>query len=102
MKTLAEVQNQLSAGWFEFSRHAFKRAIERNISDLEIKQAGKNARIIENYPEDKYSPSCLLLSFTKTGRPLHIQVSLADPDMVKIITLYSPNKTNWDNYSRRR
>jgi hypothetical protein len=65
MKTLTEVQKQLSSGEFEFSRHAFKRAIERNISDQEIMEAGRKAEIIENYPADKYSPSCLLLGFLK-------------------------------------
>jgi hypothetical protein len=46
MKTLDDIGRQLSAGEFEFSRHAFKRAIERNISDAEIRQGGSQARII--------------------------------------------------------
>ena len=72
MKTLDDIRRQLSAGEFEFSRHAFKRAIERNISDAEIRQAGVQARIIEDYPDDKYAPSSLLLGFTVTGHPMHI------------------------------
>ena len=36
----------------EFTRHAFKRAVERNISDQEIRVAGAQARIIEDYPDD--------------------------------------------------
>ncbi len=57
MKTLAEIQQQLAAGRFEFSRHAFRRVIERNISEQEIRAAGANAEVIEDYPDDKYSPS---------------------------------------------
>ena len=103
MKTLDQIQRQLSSGHFEFSLHAFKRAIERNISEAEIKQAGEHAKVIEDYPEDKYSPSCLLLGFSETGRPLHIQVSLMDSELVKIITLYQPNEFEWtDNFSKRR
>jgi hypothetical protein len=102
MKTLEELRRQLSVGEFEFSRHAFKRAVERNISEVEIKQAGASAKIIEDYPDDKYSPSCLLLGFTKTGRPLHLQVSYADTDLVKIITLYEPDEREWIDFSRRR
>jgi hypothetical protein len=102
MKSLEKIMRQLSLGQFEFSRHAFKRAVERNISELEIKWAGGHARIIEDYPDDKYSPSCLLLGFTETRRPLHIQVSYADSDMVKIITIYEPRENEWVNYSRRR
>lgn len=102
MKTLEEVRNQLSAGEFEFSRHALKRVVERNISDQEIQQAGIQANVIEEYPDDKYSPSCLLLGFTQTGRPLHIQVSLAETELVKIITLYEPDPSEWINHSQRR
>lgn len=102
MKTLNQIRSQLSAGEFNFSLHALKRVVERNISEIEIKQIGMNANIIEEYPEDKYSPSCLLLGFTQKGRPIHIQVSLADTDLVKIITLYEPNAAEWVNYSQRR
>jgi hypothetical protein len=69
---------------------------------LEVREAGKYAEIIENYPHDKYFPSCLLLGFTKAGRPLHIQVSLGDMDLVKIITLYEPDVIEWIDYSKRR
>ena len=54
MKTLAEIQRQLAAGEYEFSRHAFRRAVERNISEPEIRAAGAGAEVIENYPADKY------------------------------------------------
>lgn len=102
MKTIEQIRKQLFSGQFEFSRHAFKRAVERNISDVEIQQAGVKAKIIEDYPDDKYSPSCLLLGFTEAQRPLHLQVSFADSDLVKIITLYEPDATEWYNYEQRR
>ena len=102
MKTLERAQSQLASGEFEFSRHALKRIVERNISEQDIRQAGAQANIIEDYPDDKYSPSCLLLGFTQTGRPLHIQVSLAETDLVKVITVYDPDPSEWINYSQRR
>ena len=69
MKTLETLRQQLSRGEFEFSRHAFRRAVERNISEMEIRQAGANAKIIEDYPDDKYSPSCLLLGSLRGYAP---------------------------------
>jgi hypothetical protein len=92
----------LSQGQFEFSRQAFKRAVERDVSDQEIIQAGKDVRIIEEYPEDKYAPSCLLLGFTAAGRPLHIQVSFIESELVRIITLYEPDEADWIDFSQRR
>jgi hypothetical protein len=102
MKTLEDVRRQLYLGKFEFSQHAFKRAVERNISEREIRETGGNAIVIEDYPEDKYSPSCLLLGFTSAGRPLHLQVSLMDSEVTKIITIYEPDGGQWINYYQRR
>ena len=102
MKTLDDIRRQLSAGEFEFSRHAFKRAVERNISDVEIRQAGSHARIIENYPHDKYGPSCLVFGVTLTLRPLHIQCSYPSRPLVKIITLYEPDPQRWVDFKVRR
>lgn len=102
MKPPDQTCKQLVAGQYEFSRHAFRRAIERNISDTEIRQAGQSAIVIEDYPEDKYSPSCLLLGFTEADRALHIQVSLADSELTQIITLYQPDPTKWSSDFKRR
>lgn len=104
MKTIEELRKYLERGQFEFSFHAFKRAVERNISEAEIREIAKNAEIIENYPDDKYAPSCLLLGFTDLGRPLHTQVTRIETSegLIKIITIYQPNEEEWIDYSIRR
>ena len=102
MKTLGQVRSQLAEGEFDFSGHGLKRVVERNISDQDIRDAGVAASIIEDYPDDKYGPSCLLLGFTRAGRPIHIQVSLEETPLVKIVTLYEPDPDAWLNYSLRR
>lgn len=58
--------------------------------------------MIEDYPDDKYSPSCLLLGFTKGDRVLHIQVSRIESDITRIITLYEPDEQEWIDYRSRR
>ena len=68
MKAINTIRSQLARGEFEFSRHAFRRAVERNISEIEIRQVGAFAQLIEDYPADKYSPSCLLIGLTNTAR----------------------------------
>lgn len=102
MKTLAQVQQELAGGQFNFSRHAFRRAVERNISEREIREAGARAEVIEDYPDDKYSPSALLLGFTDAGRALHFQVSWAETPLTKIITLYEPDPAEWTDSRVRR
>jgi hypothetical protein len=65
-------------------------------------ETGDNAIIIEDYPDDKYSPSCLILGLTINKRPLHLQVSRRESDILTIITLYDPDQTEWIDYSQRR
>ncbi|MBF0289817.1 MAG: DUF4258 domain-containing protein [SAR324 cluster bacterium] len=102
MEHLEIVRERLSEGKFDFSHHAFKRSVERNISLAEIREAGKLIEVIEDYPDDKYSPSCLLLGLTVNGRPLHIQVSLGNLEIIRIITLYEPDENEWIDYKERR
>lgn len=73
--------------------HASDRAIKRDIDDFEIEEAVIAGEVIEDYPDDKYGPSCLILGKTKTGRNLHVQVSY--PPIVKVITVYEPSSDKW-------
>ena len=73
--------------------------LDKNFSTTQLLTKEKSA--IENYPEDKYGPSCLISGKTNAGRPLHIHVSM--PLNVKIITVYEPDPEKWiDNRTRRR
>ena len=88
---------------YEFSRHAVDQSIIRGIpvADLEVALSGE-FEVIEDYPDDKYGPSCLLFGFTSVGRPLHVVCSYLSRPLVKIITLYEPDPDEWtDNRIRR-
>lgn len=60
----------------------------------------ENAELIEDYPEDPRSPSCLILGITESGRPLHIQCTYA-PNVV-VITAYEPKAEEWINWRVRK
>ena len=102
MLSMEQIRRRLSAGQYQFSEHALARVVERNITAEMIQQAGKTAERIEDYPDDKYSPSCLLLGFAPDGTPLHLHVSRADNPVVKIITLYVPDRRLWIDYRIRK
>ena len=92
----------MSDAQFDLTLHVVRRLVQREISEPEIRQAGAIAVVIEEYPDDKYSPSCLMLGYTNAGRPLHIQVSLAQTSLVRVITVYEPDPADWTNYTTRR
>ncbi|MBK9126072.1 MAG: DUF4258 domain-containing protein [Chloroflexi bacterium] len=85
---------------FILSAHAHEKSAQRRILSDEIDEAIQAGEVIEDYPNDKYGPSCLLLGLTKAGRPLHIQVSY--PPHRKVITVYEPSSDRWEADMRTR
>jgi len=100
---LEEIQRKLLRRQYEFSKHAVDQSIVREITVLEMEEAvSGRSELLEDYPEDKYGPSCLILGFTKTGRPLHIQCSYPSRPLIKIITLYEPDPDLWVDFRIRK
>ena len=97
---LSEIQDSFREGKYRVSDHAIKRMIQKSIERLEIEESILAGEIIEEYPEDKYSPSCLVYGKTKAGRDLHIHVSL--PPRVVVITTYQPDPEKWIDCRIRR
>jgi len=81
----------------EFSKHAVDHSILRQIRVYEIKEAIANGQLIEDYPNDKYGPSCLICGSTQSGRPMHVQCSYPTRPLIKIITVYQPDPERWNN-----
>ena len=102
MALIDEIREKIEAGQFEFSKHAVDQSIIRRMSVKETQELFSNAEVIEDYPEDKYGPSCLILGKTREGRPLHIQCSYPSRPLIKIITLYEPDPDLWIDFKIRR
>jgi hypothetical protein len=102
MGLIEEIQSKISRGRFEFSQHAVDQAIIRGISVQELREAISTGEIIEDYPDDKYGPSCLVLGRTADGRHLHVQCSYPTRPLIKIITIYEPDPDRWVEFRERR
>lgn len=88
---------------YEFSKHAVDQSIIGDIRIDEVEEAiSSRSEIIEDYPGDKYGASCLILGFTKSGRPLHLQCSYPSRPIIKIITLYEPDPDLWLDFKIRK
>jgi len=94
------IRDKIRKGEYRLSDHAVKRMIKRSISRSDIESAIAGGSIIEEYPHDKYAPSCLVYGKTANGRDLHVQVSL--PPVVVVITAYEPDPNEWIDYRIRR
>jgi len=98
---IEDIQKRVSAGDYRFTIHSFERCVERGISPKEVEEIIMNGEIIEDYPEDKYGPSCLIYGTTKEGKVLHTHCSI---DPVWVITAYDPtlNPQEWDSDFKKR
>lgn len=103
MSTINEIRAKFERPQYEFSRHAVDQSIIRDIGVAELEEAiASRSEVIEDYPDGKYGPSCLILGFTKAGRPLHVQCSYPIRPLVKIITLYEPDPELWIDFRVRK
>nr|WP_240906100.1 DUF4258 domain-containing protein [Thiorhodococcus mannitoliphagus] len=90
------IQEKIRSRSYEFSRHAVDQSIRRDISVGELEEAlVGNIEIIEDYPDDKYGPSCLVLGYTSSGRALHVLCSYPSRSILKAITIYDPDPSQW-------
>lgn len=99
---IEKIQKRVKAGNYRFTIHAFERCVERGISPEQVKSAILSGEIIEDYPDDKYGPSCLIYGVTRERKILHVQCSM---EPVWIVTSYDPtlHPEEWDReYKRRR
>ena len=102
MSLLDAVQKKITDEQFEFSKHAVDQSIVRKISVQEVREAVFSGEVIEDYPNDKYGPSCLIYGRTAGGRPIHIQCSYPSRPRIKIVTVYEPDPSRWQNFETRR
>lgn len=85
---------------FRYTKHGVEQRINRNISAKEIEQAILTGEIIEDYPSDKYGPSCLIYGKTAKGLILHIQIAIYP--VISVVTVYEPKLEEWINNKIRR
>jgi len=97
-----DIRAKFATGDYEFSRHALDQSLRRNITLAEVQEVFASGEIIEDYPNDKYGPSCLILGWTSTMRPLHIQCSYPSRPLLKVITLYEPDPDLWKDLRERK
>ena len=87
----------------QISVHAFKRFDDRGFIASDIRTALRTGKIIEEYPDDKPWPSCLVLGIIGE-RYVHIVVARDEESKVcRVVTAYEPEEAKWgpDEVSRR-
>ena len=99
---VARVRQCLTDGRVSFTQHARFEMAEESMSVEEITQAISNALLVENYPDHRRGPCCLLSGETEQRRPIHLVCTPGSPDVI-VITVYEPILPKWiDPFTRWR
>ena len=102
MNLVDGIRAKVASGAFEFSQHALDQSVQRRISITQLREVIACREVIEDYPDDKYGPSCLVLGETASGRLLHVQCGHPSRTLIKIITLYESDPALWQGNRLRR
>ena len=75
---------------------------ERNLSAGMLLNSTSTLELIESYPGDKYLPSYLVRG--EHGATVFHALIAADleADNIRVVTMYSPHPSEWDNGYRTR
>jgi hypothetical protein len=98
------IRSKIRVGKYTISFTHTEKLRERMIESADLEQAILNGSIIERYPNDPRGPSCLILGFSKAGKPLHIVCGNIEEEEVLIVTAYEPDPEEWEKdwKTRRR
>jgi len=95
------VKEKIAQGRYIISFTHTEKLRQRRIKAEDIEQAVKTGTIIEDYPEDRRGPSCLILGFV-SKRPLHVVCGQLDAEEILIITAYEPDPAEWESDGKTR
>ncbi len=96
--TLSELINLLAEkDRIAFKKHGLLRMHKRNFKADEVKQTLIEGEVIEDYPDDRPLPSCLILGYNSQHRAMHVVVAVDENDqMLWVITVYEPTLDEWE------
>ena len=99
---IESLRQKFALGQVEYSLHAVRQMVARNITTEEVTQTVLAGEVIEDYPRDKYGPSCLVSGRTGNWRVLHVQCTHPSRPRIKVITAYEPDPAEWDETLKLR
>jgi hypothetical protein len=99
-EALGRIRAQASAQAIRITQHAHQEMVEDGVLLERLLEALKTGEIIENYPEHRRGPCCLIDGTTREGRHLHVACTTSLPVLV-IITVYEPRPPKWPTPRQR-
>ena len=82
--------------------HSLRRMAVHGVDLEEVREVLAQGERIEDYPDDQPYPSALMLGWPG-GRPVHVVVAFLPGEVLRVVTVYRPDREQWDaSYRYRR
>lgn len=94
------IRSMAAAEQVRITQHAQQEMAEESVRLDEVLEALSSGHVVEDYPEHRRGPCCLVHGVTGTGRDLHVVCTSARPVLV-IITVYEPRPPRWVTPAQR-
>lgn len=98
---LIKIRQLVQDGRYLIKTHARKRIAERGIRESEVIEGILRGNIVEETPDAKPFPKCLIVHFIRNNEPLYVSCA-TDDQMVYIITVHWYDPDKWIDPWRRR
>ena len=96
MLRLKWIKNCIKRNKYYFSGHGDSERKNEDLMIVEIEEAILSGQVIEQYPDTGRGQSCLIVGFTKKGKPIHM-ICGKRGDSCVIITVYVPKPPKFKN-----
>ena len=97
------ILNSIQYKRIKITNHAVDETENDELTFDEVYFSVFHGKIIEDYPDDKPYPSCLIYGKTFNGNPVHSVWAYNEENQWSVlITVYRPNPKRWINWERRR
>lgn len=103
MMEIDKIVNAIQANRIRITDHADEQSESDQLTFDEVYFSVLHGEIIEDYPDDKPYPSCLIYGQTFSGDPVHSVWAFNDENQwAVVITVYRPDADRWINFRERR
>lgn len=100
---IEDIRDAVLNGRYQITYHANRAVQDYQITADEITGSVLSGEIIEEYPDDRPYPSCLIYGRTPSADPLHsVWGYNADERLAVLVTVYRPDPVRWVHWRIRR
>ncbi len=100
---IEDIITAIQSNRVQITAHADDEAFADHLSFDEIGSSVVHGEIIEDYPDDRPYPSCLIYGDTTYGDPVHsVWGYNREREAAILITTYRPDPERWCNWHVRR